>query len=285
MAGLRVLVLGGTRFIGWHIVAACLERNHRVTMLNRGLSGPEQWPGLELIAADRTFPTAGERLRNREWDLVIDCCAYTPADLAVVGHLQGRTGHYTLLSSCSVHAPGLAAAKRECECGVAELMSGTPLLVPRLGLTIGHRDPTHRLTYWLKRSLAGGEQAVPLDPAQPLRLIDVRDVASYVLDAAEAGNTGRPDVLGPRTIAADLFALLRRVTGSVVHWRWIPEDEALAQGLRPWTQIPLWIPSGDAAARALMTRQPVEGLRTRPLERTFLDYMSRYISYHSHQRR
>lgn len=274
---MRVLVLGGTHFIGWHIVAACLERGHRVTLLNRGLSDPGQWPGLPLIVADRSTPATEKLLGNREWDLVIDCCAYAPADLAIVRHLQERTGHYTLISSCSVHVPGLAPAKRECEEAVAKLMSGTPLLVPRLGLTIGHRDPTGRLTYWLTRALAGGGHNVPLHPAQPLRLIDVRDVASYVLASAEAGHVGWPDVSGTRTTASGLFTLLSQVTGDTVRWRWIPEADALAQGLQPWAQIPLWLPPGDLATRDLMTREAVAGLHLRPLKQTLAHCVASYI--------
>lgn len=277
---MRVLILGGTRFIGWHIVAACLKRGHCVTLLNRGLSDPGQWPGLQLLVADRSSPVPETLFGNREWDLVIDCCAYAPADLAVVRHLQKRTGHYTLISSCSVHIPGLAPAKRACEQAAAELMSGTPLLIPRLGLTIGHRDPTGRLAYWLKRALAGGEHNVPIHPAQPLRLIDVRDVASYVLASAQAGLTGRPDVLGTRTTAGDLFALVSQVTGGAVRWRWIPEADALAEGLQPWTQIPLWLPPGDAVARELMTRNPVARLRLRPLKQTLADC----VAWHSNSR-
>lgn len=275
---MRVLVLGGTRFVGWHIVAACLERGHRVTLLNRGLSGPEQWPGVELLVADRTAPVAESRLRGREWDLAVDCCAYGPDDLATVRRLRDKVGHYTLISSCAVHDPDFASGKRACERGVAALISGTPLLVPRLGLTVGPRDPTGRLTYWLKRALDGGAQAVPLEPSQPLRLIDVRDVASYVIASAEAGRTGRPDLLGPPTTAGDLFALIGRVTGGAVRWRWISEEQALAWGLRPWTQVPLWVPARNAAARALMTREPVADLRTRPLEQTLSDCVAWYVT-------
>src|SRR4051812_46639566 len=110
---MRVLILGGTRFVGWHTVAACVDRGHEVTLLNRGVSAADQWPGLEWIVADRRAPDArARRLLQRRWDLVIDCCAYTAQDLTILQVLRDHVRHYTLISSYAIHAPTSAAGKR-----------------------------------------------------------------------------------------------------------------------------------------------------------------------------
>lgn len=279
---MRVLIIGGTRFVGWHTVAACLERGYEVTLLNRGVSAPGQWPGLEWIATDRRAPGSRAcRSLERDWDLVIDCCAYTAHDLAVVHPLRDHTKHYTLISSCAVYAPSSAAGKRSCEQGVAQILSGVPTLILRLGLTIGPRDPSGRLSYWVERGLTGGDALVPMQQEQPLRLVDVRDVAACTVEAAAAGISGPLDLLGPRTTAENLLSLIAQLTGNRVRWRWIPEAAALTEGLRPWTQIPLWIPADNTIARGLMTRRPdglTPGLRSRPLRQTLTDFIAWYAA-------
>jgi 2'-hydroxyisoflavone reductase len=279
---MRVLVIGGTRFVGWHTVTELLAHGHEVTLLNRARSEPDEWPGLTRIVTDRRAPDS-RALRSlaRSWDLVIDCCAYTPGDLAITGLLRTRTRHYTLISTYSVHDPYSASDKRHTERAARRLLSGVPLLILRLGLTVGPRDPTGRLSYWIERGLAGGDTLVPLQREQPLRLIDVRDVATITAQAAVTGITGFLDVVGPSITADALLKAIAQITGNRVRWRWIPEDDALAEGLRPWTQIPLWIPTTDTAARTLMTRHPdTRGaeIRCRTLRRTLADCLAWHLS-------
>jgi 2'-hydroxyisoflavone reductase len=279
---MRVLIIGGTRFVGWHIVTACVNRGHDVTLLNRGVSAPDQWPDLERIGTDRRAPDARARqLLRRGWDLVIDCCAYTAQDLAVVHLLRDHMRHYTLISSYAVHAPASAPGKRSCEQRTAQILSGIPTLVLRLGLTIGPRDPSGRLGYWVERCLAGGDALVPMEYEQPLRFVDVRDAAACAVDAATAASSGPLDLQGPRIAAGELLSLIGRLTGDHVRWRWMPEATALAEGLRPWTQVPLWIPADDTIARRLMTRRPspAPGLRNRALPQA-LDEFAAWYSAH-----
>lgn len=270
--------MGGTRFIGWHAVTELLARGQEVTLLNRAVSHPDEWPGLARIVADRrSLVPRARRLLERPCDRVIDCCAYTPDDLAVTEMLRTRTRHYTLLSTYAVHDPRCASDKRDTERAAIRLLAGVPLLVLRLGLTVGPRDPTGRLGYWLDRALIGGDALVPMQREQPIRLVDVRDVAAVTVRAATRGVTGCVDVLGPRLTAEALLDAIADITGRRVRWRWICEEAALAEGLTPWTQIPLWIPAADTAARALMTgpAHPTGAeRRLRPLLQTLSDCLT-----------
>lgn len=303
--GSRVLIIGGGRFIGRHIVADAVARGHMVTALNRGQPTNH---GVEHVVCDRRNPTdEARRALMRDWDLVVDTCAYQPADIrATAAILRGRVRRYLLLSSSGVYArtrsrepisersptvspddPSAtvrsALGKLACE----SLLGGefSALLSLRLGVVTGPHDPTGRLTYWLERALAGGQMLVPMAPNQPIQLIDVRDVAAFVLDSDEKPVTGVINVVPPRNQTATARRLIDSVvaaTGSRAAPRWLPEEAVLAQDIQPWIELPLWLPahspelclmrvSGDRAADL--------GLTCRPLHETVLATAQWYANH------
>lgn len=303
--GSWVLVIGGGRFIGRHIVAAAVARGHAVTTLNRGRTTNH---GVEHVVCDRRNPTdEARRALTRDWDLVVDTCAYQPPDIGpTTAILRGRVRRYIMLSSSGVYArtrsrkpisersptvspddprPSVRSAlgKLACESLLGDEFSA--LLAPRLGLVTGPHDPTGRLTYWLERALRGGQMLVPMAPNQPVQLIDVRDVAAFVLDVAEKPVTGVINVVPPKDKIATARQLIDSVvaaTGSRVAPRWLPERAVLDQDIQPWLEVPLWLPahspelslmhvSGDRAADL--------GLTCRPLHETVLAIAQWYANH------
>lgn len=296
---MKLLVIGGTRFLGRHVAAQALAAGHAVTLLNRGQSGPALFPEAEHLRADRNgdlgvLSTAGP------WDAVIDCCAYVPRHVrSLLAALQGRFGRYLFVSSISAYADLKTAGTTEdaplatladptveaitgetygglkalCEQAALDAAPGQVLL-GRPGLIVGPHDPTGRFTWWVKRIAAGGEVLAPGDPAGPVQFIDVRDLAAWLLRQAGAGTTGAFNLTGPTaplTVGAWLDAAVR-VLNPAAQLRWVDEAFLLAEGVAPWADLPVWLPAADAnlhrvdIARALAT-----GLVTRPLAETLAD--------------
>lgn len=214
----ELLILGGTVFLGRHVVDAALAAGHRVTILHRGHS-PAHRPGdVEELLADRDGGL--DVLAGRSWDAVVDTSGYVPR---VVGdsarRLAGAVDHYVFVSSVSVYADltggvdedrplheppdheDVAAAygglKVGCERAVEAALPGRALHV-RAGLIVGPHDGTNRFTYWVTRVAAGGEVLVPDALDRPVQVVDVRDLAGWMVDAAEDRLTGTLNVMGPR---------------------------------------------------------------------------------------
>lgn len=214
---LNLLVVGGTRFLGRHFTALALERGHRVTLLNRGRSGPGLFPQARQLVADRNDEGA---LRSAlsghdDWDAVIDPSAYFPRQVrALAAALQGRVRQYQFVSSISVYASFEAARTDEsaalaalddptveqitgetygglkalCEQAAREGFGAGRTLVARPGLIVGPFDPSGRFTWWVRRAQRGEELLAPGDPAAPVQFIDARDLAAWMLLQAERGS-------------------------------------------------------------------------------------------------
>lgn len=301
---MRLLVLGGTRFIGRHVVSQALARGHDVTLLCRGRT-PSPFVGiLRHVITDRRAPTAEARKAIAErWDAVVDTSASDLDDVEAITPLIRDLGRYVLLSTCGVysrHAGGsrqltertatirsdatdptraTATRKLRCERYFRRHLTrlDVPLLTARLGLVVGEHDYTWRLAYWLERGLRGGDVLVPMRPCQPLQLLDARDVASFLLDAADSGLTGTINVAGPRTTAAELIETLRARSGGTVAPCWVGESFAIACGLRPWTEVPLWLPASSPELRLMAVstgRAQAAGLTHRPLDETISDCLT-----------
>jgi 2'-hydroxyisoflavone reductase len=295
---MRLLVLGGSSFVGRALVEAGLARGWEVTTFNRGRGG---WahPDARRITGDRTDPATLAPLRDAEWDVVADTwsgAATAARDGAAA--LAGRAGHYAYISSCSVYAPpprpGLdetaptvdaapsdgwtddyARRKRGSELAIAEAFGDRALLV-RCGLILGPHEDVGRLPWWLGRLARGGEVLAPGPPDQPLQLIDARDLAAWTLDAAVAGLAGPYNAVSRRGHATMRTLLEAGVaaTGGGATLTWVPPDVIAAHGIEPWVELPIWLPP-DHEFRALhdadVEKIHAAGLVTRPVQETVAD--------------
>jgi 2'-hydroxyisoflavone reductase len=217
---MRLLIMGGTVFLGRHIVAAAGERGHELTLFNRGRSNPEPVPGVEQIHGDREHDLA--LLAGRRWDVVIDTSGYLPSAVrASAERLAGAIDRYVFVSSISAYGtfprPGLredaplapppppdaedvvryySELKAASEGEVQSALPGRALVV-RPGLIVGPYDPTERFNYWVRRLADGGRVLAPAASDQPVQLIDARDLANWIVRMAEAGAAGVYNATGP----------------------------------------------------------------------------------------
>lgn len=293
----RLLVLGGTGFVGRALVAQGLARGWSVTTFNRG-SRPAD-PRVHPLTGDRLAPDTLAALAPGEWDIVADTWSGAPRaarDSARV--LADRAQRYVYISSCSVYAPPpplgvterhpTVAASPDAESGeYPELKRGAELavseafgeraLLARPGLILGPHEDVGRLPWWLGRIAAGGEVLAP-GPAQlALQYIDARDLARFVLDAASAGVGGPLNVIsrpGHATTESLLAACVAATKANETRLRWVQAATVLAAGIEPWTELPIWIPPGHEYSgmhAADVERAHAAGLQCRPVEQTVAD--------------
>ncbi|SCX37682.1 Nucleoside-diphosphate-sugar epimerase [Klenkia marina] len=285
---MRVLVLGGTHFLGRHVVDAALAAGHDVATLTRGVSGDPP-DGVRAFRGDREQPLPGDVLA---WapELVVDTSCRTraagehaavldPAGYAFVSSLNAyrdwppgpvRSEHDpTWDTDDDEYGPAKAHAER-----VLGAALGDRLLTARAGLVVGPHDRVHRLGWWLLRIAAGGPVVVPDALAQPMALVDARDLAGWLV-AACGQVSGPVNATGPAgmTTLGGLLDTCREVTGGDAEWVVVPEDDLLAAGVQPWVHLPLWLPA-DTARTAWdvdTTRARELGLPSRPLRDTVAD--------------
>jgi 2'-hydroxyisoflavone reductase len=289
---LRLLLLGGPKFLGRAVIDAALERGHGLTLFNRGTTGAELYPELERIVGDRDGNLDG--LRGRAWDAVVDTSGYLPRVVGASARLLAdAVDHYVFVSSISVYAsaadpvdegsalaelsaPGsedvstdYGALKAHCERAVEAAFPARSTLV-RAGLIVGPHDPTGRFTYWPHRVARGGDVLVPGPAWRPVQFVDVRDLAAWMVTAAENRLAGPFNATGPGTMGAVVDAA-RRVSGSSA--RSVEVDDAFlaGHGVGEWLELPLWV-DRDGELRAVFsvdnTRATAAGLTFRPLDDT-----------------
>ncbi len=294
---MKLLVLGGTRFLGRHVVAAALARGDQVTIFHRGRTEPALFPECEHVLGDRDTDLA--RLDGRSWDAVVDTCGFVPrvVDLAV-RTLGPRIGHYVFVSSISVYRDPVpvgadetaplaslddpateevtgatyGALKAACERAAEAALPGRVTSV-RAGLLVGPWDYTDRFPYWVRRLVEGGDVLVPDAASQPLQLIDARDLADWILGAIERRASGPFNLTGPAeplTFGGCLDTIQRALASSA---RRIPVPAAFLgeQKVAPWSELPLWVPEVDGFLSVSLARARAAGLAFRPLEATVRD--------------
>ena len=290
---MRLLLLGGPKFVGRAVIDVASARGHEVTLFNRGTTGAGLYPELDRVVGDRDGGLEG--LRGREWDAVVDTSGYLPRVVGQsAGLLADAVGHYVFVSSISVYAsfaevvdegselaelsaPGsedisadYGALKALCEREVDTAFPGRSTAV-RAGLIVGPHDPTGRFTYWPHRVARGGDVLVPGPAWRPVQLVDVRDLAAWIVTAAEERLSGPFNATGPATMGAVLDAA-RRASGSTA--RAVEVDDAFltGQGVGEWMELPLWIDPSNDDWRHFMevdaTRATAAGLTFRPLDET-----------------
>ncbi len=289
---MRILALGGTQFLGRHVVDAALGRGHELTLFNRGTTRPELFPEAEKLRGDRDGDLTS--LRGRGFDAVVDTSGYVPRIVSETLAALGEVGHYTFVSSISVYADltdppteespvAVLASPTEdwrehygelkalCEEAVLARFPGA--FVPRPGLIVGPWDPTGRFTYWPVRIAEGGRVLAPAPPERPAQVIDARDLAAWILDAAEAGTGGVFNAIGEPTTLAAILDTCIEVTGSDAKLVWVDPEQLVAQEVGEWMELPLWLHSPEyrSMLSVVPERALAAGLRLRPLAETVRD--------------
>lgn len=266
---LTLLILGGSQFLGRHLVQDALMRRHRVTLFNRGRTNPDLFPDVEKLRGNRDGDLRA--LEGRKWDAVIDTCGFVSANVRATAELlAGSIEHYTFISSISVYrdfskpglteiapleqlAPGSAeqqgnlntygARKVLCERAAEEILPGKVLSV-RAGLIVGPHDTLGRFTYWVRCAALPEEILTPGDPNAPVQLIDARDLARWTIDMAESGKTGVYNATGPAASLTFRQMLEQCQAASDVRapLTWVENQFLLENGVAPFRDIPFWLP-------------------------------------------
>lgn len=282
---MRILILGGTRFVGRHLVTAALARNHEVTLFNRGQHSDAAPPDVETISGDRNLNL--DRLRGRRWDAAVDTCGYLPRTVrASAEALSDSVERYVFISSQSVYADLSAAGVNEtaplatltgeqleeanridssgqtsaatygkmygglkglCEQAAEEALPHRVLII-RPGLIVGPDDYTGRFTYWTVRVAKGGEVLAPGRPEGYVQFIDVRDLAEWTLRMIEREGSGIYNASGlPGNLTmARLLEECKVVSASDASFTWVSEEFLLKENVAPWSELPLWMPEEAA---------------------------------------
>jgi 2'-hydroxyisoflavone reductase len=293
---MRILVLGGTKFLGRHVVDAALERGHDVTLFNRGQTRPELFPEVEKLRGDRDGDLGA--LAGRAFDAVVDTSGYVPRIVELTLDALGDVGHYGFVSSISAYGDlskpphegdPVATLKEPTEnpqseaygalkalCEQAVLARFPEAFVPRPGLIVGPWDPTGRFTYWPERSARGGQVLVPGPPERHVQVIHARDLADWIVAAAEERLGGIYNAVGPVTTMSDVFETCRTVAGTDAEPVWADADFLAEHEVEEWMELPLWIADPDYSAMldAPADRAVAAGLRNRPLAETVADTLA-----------
>jgi len=291
----KLLIIGGTRFVGRALVEDALAHGHEVTLFYRGKSNPDIFPDAEHLHGDRDSEM--HKLDGRKWDACIDTCGYIPRHVRqAVGRLADAVEQYTFISTISVYADPVPAGSDEdaplktledeeseevtgdtygglkvlCERAAEDAMPGRVLHV-RPGMIVGAHDPTDRFSYWLDRFPAGGDILVPGDPNRPVQFIDTRDLGAWIVRMVEANNTGAYNAVGPAaplTWGAWMDAIVR-ITGSDARLTWV-DDAFMVQ--HESDNLPFYIPETHNGIFALsQARAAADGLTHRPVDTVIAD--------------
>jgi 2'-hydroxyisoflavone reductase len=297
---MKILILGGTKFLGRHLVDAALEAGHEVTLFNRGKTNPTLFPNVETIIGDREKDL--DRLAGREWDAVIDVAGYLPRIVRLSAEaLKGSVKKYIFISSISVYSEfrkvGISEEdpvgkledetveeitgetygplKALCEKTVQEIYKDRALIV-RPGLIVGPHDPTDRFTYWPMRVKRGGDMITPDKPQTPIQIIDVRDLSQFIIKLIENDASGIYNATGPdhELMMGEFLETCKQVSGSVATFHWASAGFLKEHEVAPWSDMPVWIPDTEEDAgfsRVDISKALNAGLLFRPLEDTVRD--------------
>ncbi|MFF4035859.1 SDR family oxidoreductase [Streptomyces sviceus] len=297
---MRLLLLGGTEFVGRAVAEAALAHGWDVTVFHRGRHAPVA--GVRSLHGDRTAPDGLTALADGgPWDLVVDTWSAAPRAVRDAARLlRDRADRYTYVSSCSVYtwpqpagyteeapvvegasadadATDYARDKRGGELAVLDAFGTDRSLLVRAGLILGPYENIGRLPWWLGRIARGGRVLAPGPRDLPLQYVDVRDLAQWTLSAADAGLGGAYNLVSPsgHTTLAELLDACVTVTGSTAELCWTDPDTVLAAGIAPWTGLPVWVPPDTDLHTSLhegdTSRAAAAGLRCRPVTETVAD--------------
>ena len=290
---MKLLILGGTRFVGRHVVDAAMAHGHELTLFNRGQTNPSLYPQVETIIGDREGDLA--ELDGRRFDAVLDIAGYLPRVVRnSVTKLREQTDRYVFVSSISVYsdfsefgidesspleqledegsediAKDYGALKVRCEEIVQEAFPGA--LIVRPGLIVGPHDHTNRFTYWVTRAARGGRMLAPSPPDRQVQFIHAGDLADWTIRMTEAGEGGIFNVVCPPFPFERLIRACIDVSQSDAEIQWVDPGFLKRHEVEPWDELPVWMPTGDDMD-GLMSADPSravsQGLIFRSLEDT-----------------
>lgn len=287
---MRVLILGGTQFVGRHIAEAALARRWDVTLFHRGKTGADLFPEATHILGDRETDLA--RVGETSFDAVIDTCGYVPRVVGLsAAALVNKAKRYVFVSTISVYkefatatdeatpTAEIADPTREdvigetygalkvlCEAVVTKTFGADRSAMIRPGVVAGPYDPTDRFTYWIRRAVVGGRCLAPGDGDRTFQVIDARDLAAFTLLAVERKLTGAFNATGDATSFRTLMTTAAQATGGRLDPVWLAEQEMQAHEVQGWSEMPLYIPGCDQ--RVMSDRAKGAGLTLRPLLET-----------------
>ncbi|MBB6452381.1 2'-hydroxyisoflavone reductase [Salirhabdus euzebyi] len=308
---MKILILGGTRFLGRFLTENARKRGHEVTLFNRGKENPDLFPDVEKLMGDRNGDL--KNLEGRKWDAVIDTCGFVPRTVRESAELLSKEiGHYTFISSGSVYnnleekgidenhsinklsmekaeemTEGTAGPiyneyyghlKALCEQELERIMPSRNLVV-RAGLIVGPFDYSDRFSYWVNRVAKGGEVLAPGRKDKEIQFIDVRDLAEWIIKMVETNVIGVFNATGPHfTLTMERFLEeCKKLTNSNTTYTWVSEDFLLDKDIKPWTELPLWLPDKwNMSGFLSMNIEKAEkrGLTCRPLKETIRDTLT-----------
>ncbi|MFO7590825.1 MAG: NAD-dependent epimerase/dehydratase family protein [Acidimicrobiia bacterium] len=291
---MKLLVLGGPRFLGRALADATLDRGHELTFFNRGQTNADLYPEVERLRGDRASDLSA--LQGRRWDAVIDTCGFLPDVVRASAEALASSGLYCFVSSISAYADFSSPVDESSP--VAELgdlardemtnesygalkalsenevraVFGERALIVRPGLIVGPYDPTGRFTYWPHRIARGGEVLAPGPPEDLTQFIDVRDLAGWMVALCEGATAGMFNATNAGTPWGELLETCRSITRSDAEITWVDDAFLVENGVGEWMELPLWLTGPDSAyADRVDVRRAVEaGLRFRPGEETVL---------------
>jgi len=303
---LRLLILGGTRFIGLHMTELALARGHTLTFFNRGRTNTDRFPDVERLRGDRNGNL--KSLEGREWDAVIDNSGYVPRQVRdAAALLEPRVARYIFISTISVYKSFARAndetspvgkltdesvetvdggnygpLKALCETAAYRVFGERRTSIIRPGLIVGPDDNTDRFTYWPARAARGGEMIAPNSPRDPIQLIDARDLAAFTLRIIEDGTGGIFNALSPTgrftigDVVTESITAAKEVAKPALapKARWIDTKTLDEQKITPWGDMPAWAPcEGDNAGFAATSadRAVKAGLSVRSMRETVRD--------------
>lgn len=295
---MKILILGGTVFLGKHLVNSALNREHEVTLFNRGVHNPEWFTKIEKLKGDRDGKL--ESLEGKKFDAVIDTCGYVPRIVKISAEfLKNNVTHYTFISSISVYKDFSETGMNEssevgkledenleeitgdtygplkylCEKAVEEIYKDRALII-RPGLIVGENDPFDRFTYWPHRVKQGGKVLAPGPKEKNVQFIDVKDLADWTIKMVEEKKSGTYNATGPdyKLSFEKLIEESKKITKSEAEIEWVDEKFLLDENVGAYVELPLWLPDEmDGGNKVNVDKAISNGLKFRSLENTIKD--------------
>jgi 2'-hydroxyisoflavone reductase len=301
---MKILILGGTSFLGPQIVEAAKARGHVLTLFNRGKTNPGLFPDIEKLRGDRDGDL--KSLEGRSWDAVVDTSGFVPRIVTMSAELLApNVKQYVFISTVSVFPPDVkpgtaedgplatmpdassedvtkyyGALKALCEKAADKAMAGRALSI-RPGLIVGPGDKTDRFTYWPVRVAHGGEVLAPGDGSDPVQYVDVRDLAAWIVLGVERNLTGVYNATGPAKplTMKKMLEGIKKGTGGDAKFTWVSTDFLEKKEIAPWSDLPVWVPGADGKegfTRISDAKAVAAGLTFRPVASTAKDTLAWY---------